>query len=82
MDHRRNTNVKGSAGSETYEMKGAHCGQAAEFCMGADGWGIKGLGDANSVWNDSGGTSFRSTNFGAVALLASFSKPDASIMDG
>ena len=66
-----NINVKGSAGSETYEMKGAHCGQAAEFCMGADGWGIKGLGDANSVWNDSGGTSFSAPQIsGAVALLA------------
>ena len=66
-----NINVMGNAGSETYEIRGAQCGQAAAFCMGADGWGIKGLGDANSLWNDSGGTSFSAPQIsGAVALLA------------
>lgn len=66
-----NINAVGASGSETYAIKGAHCGQAAEFCMGADGWGIKGLGDANTLWNDSGGTSFSAPQIsGAVALLA------------
>ena len=66
-----NINVMGNSGSETYEIKGAQCGQAAAFCMGADGWGIKGLGDANILYNDSGGTSFSAPQIsGAVALLA------------
>ncbi len=42
-----NIDVTGAAGSETFTRKSAPCGDAAEYCLGADGHGIVTLNGAN-----------------------------------
>ncbi len=42
-----NIDIVGSAGSETYSRKSAPCGDAAKYCLGADGYGVNTLDGAN-----------------------------------
>ncbi|MDC0492141.1 S8 family serine peptidase [Candidatus Pseudothioglobus singularis] len=70
-----NVEITGSSGNETYTRKSAPCGSTGLYCLGADGWQLKGgayvNGNPNAWWNGVGGTSFVAPQIsGAVALLA------------
>ena len=78
-----NIDISGAKDNETYTRKSAPCLETAEYCLGADAYGIRGLASNGSVWlvNNSGspnytpypiyGTSYVAPMIsGALALLA------------
>ena len=70
-----NVEITGASGNETYTRKSAPCGSTGLYCLGADGWQLKGgayvNGDPNAWWTGVSGTSFVAPQIsGAVALLA------------
>ena len=70
-----NIEITGSSGNEVYTRKSAPCGSTAQYCLGADGWEVKGAAYHSSggdyYWNSQSGTSFVAPQIsGAVAILA------------
>ena len=66
-----NIEVLGALGSETYTLKSAPCGQTKEYCLGGDGWQIKGAAYTGYYMTTGSGTSFVAPQIsGAIALLA------------
>jgi hypothetical protein len=70
-----NVEITGASGNETYTRKSAPCGSTASYCLGADGYQVKGAAysglGSNYYWTNASGTSFVAPQIsGAVALLA------------
>jgi hypothetical protein len=66
-----NIEIAGAAGSETYTLKSAPCGQTKQYCLGGDGWEVKGAAHTGYYMTTGSGTSYVAPQIsGAIALLA------------